>query len=204
MAKVGDLDVPLIPTMILVAGGYTAWFAVHYWRDTTQYYPSGPLKAVLTGKPLPAPIREDQTGEIKEVGGLINPGGSSTSGDQTGGGNVPKPGSASGVLSSAQIGTLWEQCGGDPAQTSFAVGVAEAESGGDPNATSYNDVGGGTNVGLYQLETPGGVGSGYSVAELQDPTQNTTITIMATKNGTDWSQWADPWISAHGTHGNQT
>lgn len=36
------------------AGAYLAWFAVHYWRSDVRW-PTEPVKAVLTGKPLPAP-----------------------------------------------------------------------------------------------------------------------------------------------------
>ncbi len=50
---------------------------------------------------------------------------------------------------------------------------------------------GGTNVGLWQLGTEG-VGAGYSVSELQNALTNARITVRATRNGTDWSQWATP------------
>jgi len=45
-------------------------------------------------------------------------------------------------------------------------------------------------VGLWQLDTKG-VGSGYTVAQLQDPATNARITIMHTANGTVWTEWAD-------------
>lgn len=44
---------PVIPVILIGAGMYLAWFAVHYW-DTDTQYPTEPVKAVLTGKPLPA------------------------------------------------------------------------------------------------------------------------------------------------------
>lgn len=212
MAKIGDTNVPLLPTVILIAGGYIAWFAVHYWQDTTQTYPSGPLKALLTGKGLPAPAKEDKSAEqlttAQALGQAASPIGSIggtviASGAAAGVGSTVNP--SSGVANQtsftpSQVGQLWESVGGDPGQTSFAVGVVQAESGGDATVTSSNPDGG-TNVGLYQLDTKG-VGAGHSVAELQDPVTNTQITVLATANGTNWSEWADPWISAHGTRGN--
>jgi hypothetical protein len=204
---------PLIPTLILVTGGYIAWFAIHYWRDTAQSYPTGPVKSVLTGKGVPAPIREgsssDPNAQAEGLGTLSN--GLASSLAATGAGAsigslaTPSGGSSStstssGVLTQAAVVSLWVENGGAEDQAQFAAGVANAESSYDPNSTSANPDGG-TNVGLYQLDTPGGVGAGHTIEELKDPVLNTRITIMATRNGTDWADWADPYITAHGTHG---
>jgi cell wall-associated NlpC family hydrolase len=43
---------PAVPVALMIAGGYLTWFGVHYWR-TDVAWPSDPVKAVLTGKPLP-------------------------------------------------------------------------------------------------------------------------------------------------------
>ncbi len=43
---------PTVPVALVVAGAYLSWFGVHYWR-TDVTWPSDPVKAVLTGKPLP-------------------------------------------------------------------------------------------------------------------------------------------------------
>ena len=56
----------------------------------------------------------------------------------------------------------------------MAVAVALAESGGDPDQTSSNPDGG-TNVGLFQLDTPGGVGAGHTVSQLKAPALNAQI-----------------------------
>lgn len=45
---------PVIPVVLIGAGAYLAWFAIHYWDSDTKW-PSDPLKAVLTGKALPVP-----------------------------------------------------------------------------------------------------------------------------------------------------
>lgn len=44
---------PLIPVMLIMVGGYLAWFGVHYWRTDTKW-PSDPVKSVITGKGVPA------------------------------------------------------------------------------------------------------------------------------------------------------
>lgn len=207
MAKLGPVDAPLIPTMILITGGYVMWFAVHYWRDTAQVYPTGPVKAVLTGKGMPAPVRE---GSADDPNAAAEGVGAALSGDlaaqgagaaaAAGGAAIAGGSAAAGNYSGAAMESFWVQNGGDPARAEYAAGVVNAESGGDPTAESDNPDGG-TNVGLFQLDTKG-VGSGHTVAELQDPTLNTQITIMATENGTNWSEWADPYVDAHGTSGN--
>jgi Lysozyme like domain len=212
MAKIGPVNAPLIPTMILIAGGYVMWFAVHYWRDTAQVYPTGPVKAVLTGKGMPAPVREGSAAdpgasalgigdsEGTAADGLAGDLAAQGAGAAAAAGGAAIAGSGSGSYSGAAMESFWIANGGDPARAEYAAGVVNAESGGDPDATSSNPDGG-TNVGLFQLDTKG-VGSGHTIAELQDPTLNTQITIMATENGTNWSEWADPFVDAHGTAGN--
>ena len=215
MAKLGPVDAPLVPTLILVAGGYTMWFAIHYWRDTAQAYPSGPVKAVLTGKGLPKPVREGSAadpnaaalGNLGQTLASSATAAANASGQAaaTAGGAVGNLGSTftgtapSGIVTPAEMVSFWTELGGDPAQAQYAAGVMMAESSGDPNSTSSNPDGG-INVGLFQLDTKG-FGAGHTVAELKDPTLNTRITIMATRNGTDWADWADPYVAAHGTHG---
>jgi len=49
---------PLLPVIITLTGAYLAWFGVHYWRSDVKW-PTDPLKAVLTGKPLPGNDRND-------------------------------------------------------------------------------------------------------------------------------------------------
>lgn len=55
MAKTIETPVgnaPLIPVMLIMVGGYLAWYGVHYWRQDLKW-PSDPLKSVLTGKGVP-------------------------------------------------------------------------------------------------------------------------------------------------------
>jgi hypothetical protein len=93
---------------------------------------------------------------------------------------------------------LWTDNGGPANTAAFAAAIAKAESGGSATVTSRNPDGG-TNVGVFQLDTKG-VGSGYSVAELQDANLNTQLTIMATGGGTNWSEWGNPVSAAVGGH----
>lgn len=96
-----------------------------------------------------------------------------------------------GIYSHAQLQVLWISNGGNPAAANNAACHAIQESSGNPRATSSNPDGG-TNAGLWQLDTPGGKGAGYTVAQLQDPNTNARVAIMGSRNGTDWSAWATP------------
>jgi hypothetical protein len=96
-------------------------------------------------------------------------------------------------FSMTQIVALWVKAGGPLSTAPMAVARAWSESTGRADVTSGNPDGG-TNVGIWQLDTRG-VGSGHSVAELQQPLTNAQITVKATNGGRDWGQWADNWQS---------
>jgi len=130
-----------------------------------------PLKAVQN-------IIQGKSGSLgQNESSLIGTGGTNSSGTSP---NVSYGGS---------VAKLWVSLGGDPSKASVAACIASHESSGNPNATSANPDGG-TNVGLFQLDTPGGKGAGYTVDQLKDPVLNTKITIRATNNGRDWSAWS--------------
>lgn len=93
------------------------------------------------------------------------------------------------TLTPSEVIGLWITQGGSIASAPMALARAYSESSLGDTETSANPDGG-TNVGLYQLDTRG-VGSGYSVSQLSNPVTNTRITVDATKNGQDWSDWAD-------------
>jgi len=78
---------PVIPVVLIGAGFYLAWFAIHYWGSDTKY-PTDPVKAVLTGKPLPRPAGQTSAASVAAAvetqaqataGGTSAPGGSPTS-----------------------------------------------------------------------------------------------------------------------------
>jgi hypothetical protein len=93
------------------------------------------------------------------------------------------------TLTPTEVIGLWITQGGSIGTAPMALARAYSESSlGDTETSSNPD--GGTNVGLYQLDTRG-VGSGYTVAQLSNPVTNTRITVDATKGGQDWSDWAD-------------
>jgi len=87
----------------------------------------------------------------------------------------------------AQLEGIWIQAGGSSATAPIAAAIAEAESSGSATVTSSNPDGG-TNVGLWQLDTLG-VGSGYSVAQLSDPATNAAVAVNGSGNGSNWSDW---------------
>jgi hypothetical protein len=175
-------DVPVIPVILIGIGAYLAWFGIHYWDSATKW-PTDPLKAVLTGKPIPAPSGQTPAAgdpnaqQTAEAAGAADTGPAGTA--PTVAGNY--------TLSSLQA--LWQSQGGSSQTAFIAANVAMAESGGRP-AVQSNNPDGGINVGLWQLDTKG-VGSGYTIAQLSDPATNCRITVMATANGTNWSEWAD-------------
>ena len=178
---------PVIPVILLGAGGYLAWFGVHYFGSTTKW-PTDPVKAVLTGKPVPVPSGQTPA---SAVAAEIEAQTAQTA--LTGPGAAGAAPAVSGAYTTNTLGALWTSQGGSSSTAFEAANVAMAESAGNAAATSSNPDGG-TNVGLWQLDTKG-VGAGYTVAQLQDPATNARITIMATANGTNWSQWADAVVS---------
>jgi hypothetical protein len=91
-------------------------------------------------------------------------------------------------FSYAQLEGLWENAGGSVQTAPVAAAVSEAESSGSATATSGNPDGG-TNVGLWQLDTPGGVGAGYSVAQLENPATNALVAVKGSADGTNWGDW---------------
>jgi len=102
--------------------------------------------------------------------------------------------SSSAKYTGTSLQQLWTSNGGAKNTAAIAAAVAEAESGGSATVTSANPDGG-TNVGIFQLDTKG-VGAGYTIAQLQNADLNTRITVMATRNGTNWSSWDDPVVNA--------
>jgi LysM repeat protein len=74
-----------------------------------------------------------------------------TSSQVPAGPNTP-PVSTAGVLTPAQVGTLWLQAGGPASQEGVAECVANLESGDNPDANNYEDNGGTqTSWGLFQI-----------------------------------------------------
>jgi hypothetical protein len=169
---------------------YTAVGAVVMWSGIKGETISDTFRGLLKGQ-APQSNQEPITGSAESSA-------STSTGSGPGGlfgaiGNV-----AGGDFSQSSVEKLWTANGGPSDTAAFAAAVAMAESGGSSTVTSSNPDGG-TNVGLFQLDTKG-VGAGYSVAQLQNPNLNTQITVMATNGGTDWTEWGDPVTAAVGYH----
>ncbi len=60
---------PIIPVLLILMGGYLAWFGVKYWRavrpDGSVMWPSDPVKSVLQGKGLPVNPAKAVTADVK-------------------------------------------------------------------------------------------------------------------------------------------
>jgi len=175
-------DAPVVPILILSFGAYLTWFGVHYWRSDTAW-PSDPIKAALTGKPIPVPDRSADQAALASI--VAGAGSTTTTGSAVG--HSPGAGPTAAVMTKEQIIALWTGNGGSAGTANVAAAVAMQESSGRTGVTSPNPDGG-TNVGLWQLDTKG-VGAGHTVEQLQDPATNARITIMGSANGTNWSHW---------------
>jgi hypothetical protein len=149
---------------------------------------AGLLYAGVKGKSIPALIQGFVQGKSPAAAATV-PGEDDTTTTAASG--------ASSYPTNTALEKLWTDNGG-PADTAvIAAQIAMAESGGNAKATSSNPGGPAcTNVGIWQLATPCGVGGGHSVAELENPNTNAQLTILATSGGTDWSQWSDPVANA--------
>jgi hypothetical protein len=123
------------------------------------------------------------------VGSAVAPGPAAAAPAAAGPGGAPAAGHA-GLYGMSSLEALWEQAGGSLSTAVNAACHGMQESSGNRDASSPNPDGG-VNYGLWQLDTRG-VGAGYTPAQLQDPLTNARITVMATRNGTDWSRWATP------------
>lgn len=93
----------------------------------------------------------------------------------------------------AQIAAFAKDAGFRGVHLVEAVAIAMAESSGNSDALSSNPDGG-TNAGLWQLDTPGGGGAGFSVGQLQNPQTNADVAFKVSRGGQDWGSWAT-WVS---------
>jgi lysozyme-like protein len=156
--------------------------------------------AGIKGYSIPATIRKLISGQSPAGQAQATPVNTAAAAAAAGAGTaaaVSAPAGNAAYDSSSALQALWTSNGGDEDTAAIAAAIAQDESGGDAGVTSPNPGGAGClNVGIWQLATPCGVGAGYTVAELQDANTNARITVMATRNGTDWSSWDDPVANA--------
>jgi len=163
-----------------VALGAIAAGGIFVYAGIKGYSIPNTVKALISG--------QSPAGQAQATAVTGNVSGAATTASVTGG-TATGPG-AGGTYSQAQLGALWLQAGGSQPSLANAVCHAMQESGGRASVTSSNPDGG-TNVGLWQLDTRG-VGSGYTVAQLQNPLTNAQITVRATGDGANWSDWSTP------------
>jgi hypothetical protein len=156
-----------------IVGGF-----VITWSGIKNQTLKSTLTSLLKGQ---NPAASPESAPVAGIGTGSGPDSTGT----TGTGSAP---SVSGSYSAAQLEQLWTSSGGSSSKASVAACIAMHESSGDPKATSSNPDGG-TNVGLWQLDTRG-VGAGFSVAQLQNPQTNAQLAIMGSANGTNWADWS--------------
>jgi Lysozyme like domain len=183
---------PVLPVILLGTGAYLAFFGVHYWRSDVKW-PTTPVKDVLTGKGLTSPGAKPQTEQAAIAAEVA--GASATENTQAASPAAPAvpqaqtgdTGVTGGTYTHATLMTLWGLNGGASGTADIAAAIAMAESSGRSTVTSPNSDGG-TNVGLWQLDTRG-KGAGYTVAQLQNPDTNARVAVFGSANGTNWSAW---------------
>jgi Lysozyme like domain len=169
-----------------IAVGSVAAGVVLAWSGIKGYSVTATLQDVITGK---SPLKQPQANPVGTPQAPAAAGGSTAAG----GASIGVQSSAlpsAGTYDTAQLQALWRQAGGSAQAAPNAACHAIQESGGNPQVTSSNPDGG-TNVGLWQLDTRG-KGAGYTITELQNALNNARITVLATRNGADWSAWATP------------
>jgi hypothetical protein len=167
---------------------YTAIGGIVLWSGITGTSLTTTFKGILAGK---APTADEESIDTSSSAAAATAANSASGTTSATAASAPA-GSASYTGSALQA--LWTSNGGAQNTAAMAEAVAMAESGGSATVTSSNPDGG-TNVGVFQLDTRG-VGSGYTVAQLQNANTNTRITVMATNNGRNWSEWGDPVTAA--------
>jgi Lysozyme like domain len=163
----------VVPLFVLGGGALFAYSALSgkSW--------SGALKNLIKGKtPTTASTTQSITGTpLSAVAGYGYGIGSGTASP-----------TVKGVFTNSQLQSLWISAGGNPAKAAVAACIADHESSGNPAAQSANPDGG-TNVGLWQLDTKG-KGAGFSVSQLLNPILNARVAVRGSANGTNWSAWA--------------
>lgn len=162
------------PALAATAGGAVLLYAGIRGKDILSV-----VKSVISGAG-PGSVQSTQAIQqvTEDAGATVAP--------DTGAAAAPDAGAS--VYTSAQLQALWIMNGGSQATAATAACIASHESSGVPTVTSANPDGG-TNVGLWQLDTRG-KGAGYSVAQLQDPNTNARVAIAGSSNGTNWSAWS--------------
>ena len=163
----------------------TAAGAVLLWSGIKGASVTSSLRSVLSGtKPTGTNVNQVGSPSATAGNGLVG-----TSGGSLITGVSPAAPALGQGYTTAQVESIWVMGGGSPSKAATAACIAAHESGGVPTVTSSNPDGG-TNVGLWQLDTPGGKGAGYSVAQLQNALTNARVAVKASADGTDWSAWA--------------
>lgn len=173
-----------LPALVITGTG-----ALFVWSGIKGASITASLRSLIGGQaptgtkvnPIATPAAAPGGGGSGPSGTGQAPGTTTAAGRGSGGGGP--------VLGPAAIKALWLAAGGSPAHANTAVCIAQHESSGQVAVTSSNPDGG-TNVGLWQLDTPGGKGAGYSVAQLKNPLLNARVAVKGSSNGTDWSAWA--------------
>lgn len=150
---------PVIPIIIIGTGFYLAWFGIHYWGSDTTW-PSTPVKAVLTGKPLPAPAGQTSAAQTQQsieqqiTATAVGPGSSPAGAAATGIAKVPTgTGLANQTIGQLVTGAYGWSPSQAPSEWDALVKLWTQESGWNNQATNASS-------GAYGIAQALGHGSG--------------------------------------------
>lgn len=158
---------PVVPVVLAGLGAYLAWFGVHYWRSDVKY-PSDPVKAVLTGKPLPAgtPSGSSPSAAISADAAAITPA------TGTGSGSIPLaagalnslPGGAGGSTSAVNAGAAANQAIGAVQAGAYGWSPSQDKTQWDDLVKLWNQESGWNNTAQNPTSTA------YGIAQFLDTT----------------------------------
>jgi hypothetical protein len=104
------------------------------------------------------------------------------------------------TLSPEQIYALNRVAGFSQDKAVEGTAIVLAESGGRTDVTSTQQGGTCTNVGLYQIATPCGLGAGHTVEELKNPKLNIEVAFKGSNGGQNWGDWQTWATGAYKSH----
>lgn len=106
-------DAPIIPVVLLMIGGYIAWFGVHYFK-ADQKWPTDPIKSILTGGgPILVSYHQEDQQQANLTAYITSAGTSSASSAAAAGATAAAAGASggSGIAAAAQkyvgAGYVW-------------------------------------------------------------------------------------------------
>lgn len=195
---------PVIPILLAVMGVYLVWFGIHYWRDEAIAWPSDPMKALLQGKPLPAPQRAPSASSMAATDTAAFNAAQAAQGSGGSSSSVPAGTAPTGPVQTQARAVLGQHGWTSPAQWAAFVNVVMAESGWNPRIANQSSgaLGIAQALGHGNANTAGSLGNeygGYGLSDAQAREANSgnayyqlvwMANYIASRYGTPEAAWA--------------